>query len=432
MPPRDPAHDPLHARLAAAPPVPAPILTVLSRLHEAGHAAYLAGGCVRDLLLGRAPGDFDVATSARPEAVISLFSRVIPTGLQHGTVTVVLPGTPPSPVEVTTFRGEGPYVDGRRPEHVRFLDDVEQDLARRDFTINAMAWDPLRADLRDPFGGATDLARQVVRAVGDPIARLSEDGLRSLRAVRFASVLGFELDPATRAAIPPTLETFRKVALERVRDEFVKLLVGSPKPSRGLALLADTGLLAAFAPELSAVPAAIVDETPARLVVRLAALLHLVGPDTAARRLERLRLPRKVIDDTVHLVREQFRPPAPDADDGTLRRALARVGPEALEDLLALRTAIVRGEGVNVDEALAGLAALRTRFETELARGSPLAVKDLAIRGEDVIATLGGRAGPQVGETLRALLEHVLERPEDNTRERLLALVRARATDSAR
>src|SRR5438067_351841 len=227
--------------------VPADVMALLRALRGAGKQAWLAGGAVRDLLLGKSAQDFDVATDALPEEVVKLFPRVIPTGMQHGTVTVL---TGQHNVEVTTFRGEGPYLDGRRPSAVTFLGDVDGDLARRDFTVNAMAWDPVDGALRDPFSGADDLRHCRLRAVGDPLARFREDGLRPLRAVRFACTLRLALDPATRRAIPATLEIFSKVAMERVREELIKLLLRGAPASRGLRLLLRTGLLARIIPEL--------------------------------------------------------------------------------------------------------------------------------------------------------------------------------------
>src|SRR5712671_5062535 len=203
--------------------VPPAVLGVLRTLRGANKQGWLAGGAVRDLLRiaeGEKltpPQDFDVATDARPEEVQRLFPRTVPTGIAHGTITVL--ADEQHNVEVTTFRGEGPYLDGRRPGSVTFLGDIEGDLARRDFTVNAIAWDPLLDDLRDPFGGVGDLERRRLRAVGDPLARFREDGLRPLRAVRFAATLRLALDPPTRLAIPQALDVFARVAMERVREE---------------------------------------------------------------------------------------------------------------------------------------------------------------------------------------------------------------------
>src|SRR5229473_107557 len=234
--------------------VPPAVLGVLRTLRGARKQAWLAGGAVRDLLRiaqGEKltpPQDFDVATDALPEEVQRLFPRTAPTGIAHGTVTVL--ADEQHKVEVTTFRGEGPYLDGRRPSSVTFLGDIDGDLARRDFTVNAMAWDPLAGVLRDPFHGAEDLRRCRLRAVGNSLARFQEDGLRPLRAVRFACTLRLAIEPDTRRAIAQALDTFAKVAQERVRDELIKLLLRGDPRSRGVRLLRRTGRLAKMIPEL--------------------------------------------------------------------------------------------------------------------------------------------------------------------------------------
>ena len=209
--------------------VPPDVLAICRRLREAGHQAHLVGGGVRDMLIGRPPADFDLATDARPEAVVALFGTTfaIPTGLKHGTITVL--SETRRPIEVTTFRGEGEYLDGRRPVSVSYVDTLEEDLSRRDFTMNAVAFDPLGGRLCDPFDGQGDLARKLIRAVGDPLVRFREDGLRPLRAVRQAAQLEFEVDRPTLEAIPPTLDVFRKVSAERIRDELFKML-GARQP----------------------------------------------------------------------------------------------------------------------------------------------------------------------------------------------------------
>ena len=195
--------------------VPPDVMAMLRTLRAAGKQAWLAGGAVRELLRGKPADDFDVATDALPEQVVKLFPRVVPTGMQHGTVTVL---TGEHKVEVTTFRGEGPYLDGRRPSSVTFLGDIDGDLARRDFTVNAIAWDPIAGVLRDPFSGAEDLRRCRLRAVGAPLARFREDGLRPLRAVRFACTLRLALDPATRADPDDVLRGLQRLVVEEQQD----------------------------------------------------------------------------------------------------------------------------------------------------------------------------------------------------------------------
>ncbi len=445
--------------------VPPAVLGVLRTLRGAGKQAWLAGGAVRDLLrIAQGvklspPQDFDVATDALPEEVQRLFSRTAPTGIAHGTVTVL--ADEQHKVEVTTFRGEGPYLDGRRPSSVTFLGDVEGDLARRDFTLNAMAWDPIAGELRDPFGGARDLRRGLLRAVGEPLDRFREDGLRPLRAVRFASTLRLALDRRTERAIPQALDVFAKVAWERVRDELAKLLVRGDPPSRGLRLLRRTGLLGRMVPELLEGVGfeqnryhaydvfrhtlRAVDFAPADLTVRLAALLHdvgkprsaqppgprgehtfykheLLGEEMTRQILLRLRHPHRVVERVALLVREHNWYYRPEWNDATVRRTIARIGPEALPDLWALRHADLRARGRLVEEGLENQQELEARFDAELRRAGALKVTDLAIGGDDVMAALGIPPGPRVGEILTALLDRVLDDPDLNTRDTLIPL----------
>jgi tRNA nucleotidyltransferase (CCA-adding enzyme) len=231
--------------------IPGDARAICAALGAAGHGAWVVGGCVRDHLLGRAVSDWDVCTSARPEEVVRLFPRSIPTGMAHGTVTVVRGG---AHYEVTTLRGEGTYSDGRRPDTVHFLDDVRDDLARRDFTVNAIAYDPLQHRLVDPFGGRDDLRAGLLRAVGDALQRFREDGLRVLRGARFVASLGFTLEPDTEAAITGALDVFQRVSAERVRDEWMKTLK-APRPSGAFRVMHRRGILGLVAPALDALAA---------------------------------------------------------------------------------------------------------------------------------------------------------------------------------
>jgi tRNA nucleotidyltransferase (CCA-adding enzyme) len=404
--------------------VPRPVLTVIARLRELGHAAYLVGGCVRDTLRGVHPKDFDVATSARPEEVQRGFRKVIPTGIQHGTVTVLEGGTH---VEVTTFRSEGDYHDGRRPSAVTFEQDIVKDLSRRDFTINAMAWDPLNHELVDPFGGQEDLKARLIRCVGSATARFSEDGLRPLRAVRFAAVLDFTLDPDTQAAIPLTLPVFRKVAHERVREEFVKLLL-SKREAFGLELLAVTGLLDVFLPELARADAeaarlarVAAAAAPADVELRLAALLaDLVDPRGAEEIGVRLKFPTKSIERVRLFVGNAALERHLGDSDPALRRLLARVGPsnvEAIADVARARTQ-AREPG-----RLPELEALIGRLRALVAAKPPLTGKDLALNGGAIMSNLGVGPSPIVGEATRFLVEQVLDEPSLNEAEKLKELL---------
>lgn len=384
--------------------VPPSVLEVVRGLKAGGFRAFLVGGCVRDLLRGQKPKDFDVATSAKPAQVQGLFKKVIPTGIEHGTVTVVVRG---EHVEVTTFRAEAEYVDGRRPSKVEFHEDIDADLGRRDFTMNAIAWDPDTDDLVDPFGGRADLKARTVRCVRDAQERFLEDGLRPLRAVRFATVLDFELEPLTERAIGQTLQVFRKVAGERVHQEFVKLL-GSPFATRGLQLLERTGLLREFLPEAVTSEFDAVGRAPFDEPVRMALLLW--GRATAREVMIRLKFPGKICDETAALVTHAPAIPEPGATDAQLRRWLARVDSTRALSILALHEA--RGPL---------LADLRARVEAQLAAQPPLSTRQLALDGKAIMAALGTGPSPAVGHASRFLLELVLEDPGLNTPDALRA-----------
>ena len=395
--------------------VPAGVRSVLERLLSSGHEAWLVGGGVRDLLRGRDPKDWDVATDAVPEQVVKLFRRVIPTGIAHGTVTVLIPG---GQVEVTTFRAESAYVDGRRPESVAFHRDLVADLSRRDFTINALAFDPLGGRFRDPFGGQEDLARRRVRCVGVAAERFGEDGLRPLRAVRFATVLEFELERETEAAIPGALAVFDKVALERRRDELLKLML-APGVARGLELLRRTGLMDRLLPELDELGDpernARVSHADPVLEVRLAALV--MGVTRVESALDRLRLPSKVMETVRALLAHPLGPEASTWNDGELRRWLVRVGPERWE----LARGLAQASGADPD------GALGNRIAGIVSARPPLSAKDLALNGAEIMKALGIGPSPAVGEATRFLLDAVLDRPELNTVEHLQALLKERA-----
>ncbi len=390
--------------------VPAPVRDVCRTLAADGHQAVTVGGAVRDAMLGRTPGDWDVATSAAPDRVVALFRRTIPTGIQHGTVTVMAGrGAERIAVEVTTFRGEGAYSDARRPDEVVFGVPLDEDLARRDFVINAIAWDPITRQLHDPFGGRADLAARVLRAVGDAAARFGEDGLRIVRAIRFVAVLDFALDPATEAAIAGALPSLARVSRERVRVELMKLLA-APAAGRALEIGARTGILGQVLPELVAVAPAIarVEAAPAEAVVRTAALLLDLSPDAVDGALRRLTYSNADRERAVALVRAVPSLPAAPSD-AELRRLLARTGTALAGDVGALRP--------DLAERLA------------VAARAPVTTGDLALKGPDVMRILGVPPGPAVGQAIRALLERVLDDPSLNTADALERLLRDHISD---
>ncbi len=423
-------------------------------LHEDGKACFLVGGAVRDYLLGRAVTDFDAATDARPEEVVRNFRHVIPTGIKHGTVTVLFKGLE---IEVTTFRTESDYSDGRHPDKVEYAASIEEDLSRRDFTINAMAFNLATKVVLDPHGGKDDLAARLVRAVGDPVERFHEDGLRPLRAIRFAAQLGFSIETSTLTAIKPSMDRFRLVSTERVRDELQKILL-SPIPSRAFGLLEGTGLLAEILPELSACRGvdqrgmhihdvldhlyASVDAAPPELVLRLAAILHDIGKPAAKEEraggdptfyrheeisarmigtmLKRLRFPNALIDEVAHLVGCHMFSYDESWTDAAVRRFIARVGMPSMDRLFALRLADGTGiTGIPADPR--SLEPLRGRIEASLAAREAFGLSELAVKGGDLIP-LGIPPGPKMGALLKELLETVIDDPALNNRERLLEI----------
>ena len=399
-----------------APPA---VRDVLATLAAAGGTPVIVGGAVRDAFLGRATHDFDLATRLPPAAVAGLFPRVVRAGEKHGTIMVL---TPAGPVEVTTFRSEGAYLDGRRPSSVVFHGDLEADLARRDFTINAVAADLGARRVVDPFGGVADLGRRLVRCVGDPAARFGEDGLRPLRAVRFAAVLAFRLDAATRAAIPGALATFERVSWERKRDEMTRLLGEGQGLGRSLSLLERSGLLGAIAPELCGVPAGrltALDRLPrGRPWHRFAAwaVLARVEPTVAGDILRRWRVATDTIRCVEVWVQAVSRLPRDPPRGADMRRWLASAGGSFGAGASQVAAAVRGGRYRGFD----------TRVRAVLAREPVLRVDQLAVRGADLLAL--GLAGPRLGATLRALLDHVLETPSRNRKDQLLALAHRMST----
>jgi len=433
---------------------------ICARLRERGRHGWIVGGCVRDLLLGKKVNDWDVATDARPDEVMRMFPRVVPTGIDHGTVSVIIHGVP---YEVTTLRGETTYSDGRRPDSVVFVDDISADLARRDFTVNAIAIEPLVPEFIDPWEGRKDLDARVLRAVGDPVERFSEDGLRVLRAARFAATLECNIEPATFAAIAPTLATYRKVSAERVRDEWVKTMKAR-NPSIAFEVMLDTGILGVTLPEMiDAVGCeqnrhhafdvwthsmACLDACEGDPPLRIAALLHDVGKPRTRQRsektgdftfydhenvgaemagpiLERLRFSNEERERIVTLVQNHLVCYSDDWSDAAVRRWVRRVTRERVQDLYALNRADVLGKGRNVTPDLEALEKLKTRVAGVLAAKDALSVRELRVDGNDVMRELGIKPSRRVGEVLEVLLERVVEEPTLNDRETLLAMIRS-------
>ena len=387
---------------------------LLDNLHRAGYAAYVVGGCVRDSLLGLTPHDWDLCTSALPQQGMELFGaeKCIPTGLQQGTVTVKQGG---GLYEITTFRTEGTYTDGRHPDEVHFVPDVREDLARRDFTINAMAYNA-KEGLVDPFGGQADLQSGILRAVGVPHQRFTEDALRILRLYRFAARFGFSIDPPTAQAAQELCAHLDCVSVERIEEELAKLL-SAPAPAAYL----DEKILGVVLPELSqeALAAAkpVVDACPAgeqALPVRLAALLLSLGEDGTRRTLRRLRCSNTCIEETAVLVREAV-PGVPVSLNIYARRLLGKYNLCTVQRLAALGTALQ-------PEHAADFAALSELAEQLDADGVCCRVSQLAVNGRDLMAA-GVPAGPGIRKVLEALLDGVIREEYPNERQALLAAV---------
>jgi len=401
--------------ILALPPaerVPEPVREIVERLRAAGHEAVLVGGCVRDLLRGGEVRDFDVATSARPEGVLALFPRAVPVGLRFGNVMVPEPGL--GPVDVTTYRGGS----------------LREDLAHRDLTVNAMAWDLTGPEPVDPFGGGEDLQRGLLRAVGCPSERLAEDPLRALRVARLAAQLGFAVDPALEKALATTRAGLTRVPRERLRRELESLL-RAPHSGRGLELLRRAGLEETLAPGTRADATAVVDALPPKLVPRLAAWLRGTDAETVLRRLRFsrvlcTRVGRLVRLHPVDLAASPHRP-------AELRRLLRRADASDPAVLIGLRQAELDVAGAPAqDPARRRLAALEDALARERRRGAlALHRRDLALDGRDVMRLLGRGPGPHVGRALDHLTECVLDDPSLNTPARLEDRLRAWAQEDS-
>lgn len=392
--------------------VPSGVREVTQGLNEAGYRAWIVGGCVRDRLMGRAPSDWDIATSATPKQVSRAFRKVLPTGIDHGTVTVLHKG---EGYEVTTLRGEGAYSDGRRPDEVFFVDDIRDDLARRDFCVNALAVD-VKGAIVDPFGGLEDLGARLIRAVGNPSERFAEDGLRILRGARFVATLEFELAPETEAAFRPALPVFAKVSPERVREEWLKAMKAK-EPSRAFLVMKRTGILGHTSPALDALGDAdwatslqTMDRSKATGAERLAGLFRFVDAKAVEAWFRDYRFSNDERRLMLHLLAMEV--PKEPLAGVELRRWLADAKTQ-LDPSLRFVAAVVPGIG----EAFA-LAA-----QEELARKPPLSTKDLPVGGHDILPRLNDRPRRLVGDILRTLLDEAIVDPAAATREALLARI---------
>ena len=431
--------------------LPEAVAGIIGKLHSAGYEAWAVGGCVRDSILGRKPDDWDITTSAKPEEVKALFERTVDTGIAHGTVTVLIGR---AGFEVTTYRIDGAYEDGRHPKEVAFTSSLQKDLERRDFTVNAMAYNETKG-LVDLFDGLGDMKRRVLRCVGDPAARFSEDALRMMRAVRFSAQLGYDIEIQTRDAIRKMAPTLEKISAERIQTELVKLLC-SDHPQR-IGICYETGLTAVFFPEFDRMMQTpqhnphhcysvgehtihTLAHTPADRVLRLAALFHDAGkPETCSRDAEGIdhfyghgeasariarRVMRRLKFDNATTDRVVRLAAAHDirieSGQKPMRKAMNRLGEDLFPDLFVLKAADLEAQsGFQKDEKRAQLERMRADYEEVLRRKDCVSLKDLAINGSDLIAA-GMRPGRELGAVLQALLAEVLEDPSLNDRDYLL------------
>lgn len=457
--------------------IPDYIQKIARILSKEGYEVYLVGGAIRDISMGKTPNDYDLATNALPDEMLELFPKSVSTGAKFGTVIALVEDSKKEnhDVEVTTFRSEEEYIDGRWPSKVEFVDEIYKDLGRRDFTINAMAIDlPLELldsqeierewEVYDPFGGMEDIKLKLVRAVGTPIERFKEDGLRAFKACRLASQLEFEIERDTFEAIKECIPIAKQVSMERIRDEFMKLLLKSPKPSKGIDLMRESGLLQIFLPELlegfgieqklyhvhDVYWHSLKTCDYAEDSVKLAALLHdiakprtdmgnghfyghdVMGVEMIETIMKRLRFSKTEIERVKTLVRNHmFYYPHSQQEgksnedmqlsqwsDSAVRRFLNRVGEENVEDLFKLRIADATSNPnspFNPEE----ITQLQKHISEVRAKDMALKVSDLDITGED-LKLIGVQAGPAMGKILNALLDIVIEDPLMNTKEKLL------------
>ena len=441
-------------------PVPPLLKEISEYFHKAGFSAYLVGGAVRDFFLKKKASDWDIATDAQPQKVMRLFRRTIPTGIEHGTVTIIYKN---KHIECTTFRTEADYTDGRHPVKVSYTATIEEDLARRDFTMNAIAISLPDGIIVDPFNGRADIRAGLIQTVGNPLDRFLEDGLRPVRAVRFAAQLGFTIDAETLQAISQALHITQKISIERFREEFTKILA-CPAPLTGLRLMESTGLLNLFIPELTACRGVtqgsyhhfdvldhsflVCNACPAgmeHILIQLAGLFHDIGKPAVRKEasdgsctfyrheavsekmtrsiMRRLKYSNAEIDKTAHLVAEHMFHYAPSWTDAAVRRFIVRVGKENIDDLFALRKADVFGlTGTYTEPNF--LVEFTARIDNILKEEGAYSLKDLAVNGKDLMA-IGIPAGKCLGLILHDLLETVLDDPDQNTKEMLLPIATA-------
>ena len=402
--------------------IPGEVLYILDTLEAAGHEAYIVGGCVRDSLLGKYPTDWDICTAALPEQTKECFreQRIIETGLEHGTVTLVLNHVP---YEITAYRADGKYTDGRRPDTVRFITSLKDDLSRRDFTINAMAYNPQKG-FADFFDGAGDLDKGIIRCVGDPEKRLSEDALRIMRALRFACVFGFSIEENTARAMRDNAKLLGNIAAERIAVELNKMIVGNPG-----VLAAHLPILTEIIPELAETQGlekvvSSLEFAPAEAAVRLAMLLRGVGAEprgsseTALEILQRLKYDNNTIETVTRLVLYEGADIQPDG--ANIKRWLNKIGEERLRQIVAIKKAdAAANELFSPEKDLDTLNEISALTDEIIGQKQCFSLKALAVNGKDLMAA-GLTEGAEIGRVLNRLVSLVIDGQVENERTALL------------
>ena len=445
--------------------IPNPIKKVARILNIEGFQCFIVGGSVRDSIMGITPHEYDITTDAKPEDIQRIFKYTIPTGIKHGTILVIIEDMH---IEITTFRSDGNYTDGRHPDKVEYAKHIEEDLPRRDLTINAMAYNILDGNLIDMFDGIKDIKRKIIRSVGNPYERFTEDGLRIMRAVRFASKLNFEIEKETFNAITHSIGMLTSIASERIREEFNGILL-SNNPYRGLELLRKTGILVLIMPELmqgfgvnqnkfhkydiyyhilhTVQAVEPLDTEELTLLVRLAALFHdiakpmvqkkiskqddpvyynheVVGANVAKKIMKRLKYSNSEIDFVTLLVRQHMFYYQDEWTDGAVRRFMRAIGVENIKPLLKLREADRLGSGNRKDKESRAIPKLLSRIDKIIEEENAITVRDLNINGNDLINEFNLKPGPLIGKILNYLLDLILDEPKLNNKDFLLETTR--------
>ncbi|MFR7934410.1 MAG: CCA tRNA nucleotidyltransferase [Clostridium perfringens] len=405
---------------------------ILEKFNSNGFEAFIVGGCVRDSLLNKKPQDYDITTNAFPEKIEELFDKTIPTGIKHGTVTVLIDK---NPYEVTTYRVDGEYLNNRKPKDVKFVSNIEEDLSRRDFTINAMAYSPYLG-FKDCFNGKEDLKNKLIRCVGDPDKRFSEDALRMLRAIRFSCQLNFKIEKLTAESIRKNFKLIKNISMERIQSEFTKIIL-SNDPDKGLMLLRKLGFSDFLIEEFKSLKLincydvyddihdtyGLINSLPKKLHVRLAGLFYKVfNSENAVEKcrtiLKKLKYDNNTINDTCNLV-ENINNISCNMTRKKLKLLINSVGTENIFDLLDLQKSYLSYMDEYDTECI---DILKNRVSDILASKEPLFIKDLAITGNDLITELNYKPGKNIGVILNFLLENVMQTPELNNKEDLLNL----------